>query len=505
MIDAVLANLREFWMVHALLVLYTVMLAHHAWSGKRSTKGLADYYVGGRSMGGWVIGLSFFATYSSTNSFVGFSGQTYSWGLPWLLFIPTAVGFSLFAWIVVAPRLRAFTAAMDSLTIPDFIGFRFASTPARVFAAIIVIAASFFYMTAVFKGIGNLLEVFLEIPYRLSIVIVFFIVMTYTMIGGFISVVKTDSVQGVVMVIAAVILFFGTVNAAGGFGAVTEVRAQPGGEALFTWGGGVAVPVLIGTMVAGLVKFVVEPRQLSRFFALEGDRAIRTGMWVSSLTFAAVFSLLIPVGIYARRIFPTGIEDTDLVVPTLLSDVFGQGTSAFLLVAMVAAAMSSLDSVLLVMASTTERDLVAVARPGRSEAQEMFWTKTWVALFAFITMLISLNPPGGIVELTAFSGALYGACFFPTLVLGLHWRRGNGSAVIASFLVGIGVLLFWNRIPGSEVLHEIFPAMLLSTLAYVGGSLWGTDTADARVRALLDGGSGVDVPAAIEAEAGVEV
>ncbi len=487
MIDAVVANLREYWMVHTLLALYTVMLAHHAWTGNRSTKGLADYYVGGRRMGGWVIGLSFFATYASTNSFVGFSGRTYDWGLPWLLFIPTAVAFSLFAWIAVAPKLRAFTAAMDSLTIPDFIGFRFGSTPARVIAALIVIAASFFYMTAVFKGIGNLLEVFLEIPYKLSIVIVFFIVMTYTMIGGFISVVKTDAVQGVVMMIAAVLLFVGTVTAAGGLGSVVEVRSQPGGEALFTWGGGVAVPVLIGTMVAGLVKFAVEPRQLSRFFALEGDKAIRTGMWVSSLTFAGVFSLLIPVGIYARRIFPGGIEDTDLVIPNLLSDVFGQGTSAFLLVAMVAAAMSSLDSVLLVMASTTERDVFAVLRPGRSEAQEMFWTRGWVALFAFITMLISLNPPGGIVELTAFSGALYGACFFPALLLGLHWKRGNGAAVIGSFAVGIVVLLTWGFVPGSAVVHEIFPAMVFSTAAYVGLALIGTDGASDHVAALLDG------------------
>lgn len=486
MIDAVLGNLREYWMVHGLLVLYTVMLAHHAWHGKRETKDLADYYVGGRKMGGWMIGLSFFATYASTNSFVGFSGQTYDWGLPWMLFIPTAVAFCLFAWIVVAPRLRSFTAAMDSLTLPDFIGFRFGSTSARLFAALIVIVASFFYMTAVFKGIGNLLEIFLEIPYKVSIVIVFFVVMLYTVIGGFISVVKTDSVQGVVMIFAAILMFTGTVNAAGGLGAISEVRAQPGGEALFTWGGGVAVPVLIGTMFAGLVKFAVEPRQLSRFFALEGDKAIRTGMLVSSLTFAAVFSLLIPIGIYARRIFPGGLEDTDLVVPNLLTEVFGPGTGAFLLVAMVAAAMSSLDSVLLVMASTTERDVVSILRPGRTEQQEMSWTRGWVALFALITALISLNPPGGIVTLTAFSGSLYGACFFPAIVLGLHWKRGNGSAVMASFVVGIFVLLAWKLVPGSEIVHEVFPAILLSTGAYAAVASLTEDGASDLVMDLMD-------------------
>lgn len=485
MIEAILSNLREYWMVHGLLLLYTMMIAYHAWVGKKETSGLADYYVGGRGMGGWIIGISFFATYASTNSFVGFAGQTYEWGLPWFLFIPTAVAFSLFAWIAIAPKLRSFTAEMDSLTLPDFIGFRFASTPARMMAALIVIAASLFYMTAVFKGIANLLETFLEIRYEVSITIVFFIVMTYTMVGGFKSVVKTDSVQGVVMIFAALILFTGTVRAAGGLGAVSEIRAQPGGEALFTWGGGVAIPVLMGTMFAGLVKFAVDPRQLSRFFALEGDNAARTGMIVSSVTFGAVFSLLIPVGIYARRLIPAGIEDTDLVVPTLLTEVFGSGTGAFLLVAMVAAAMSSLDSVLLVMASTTERDLMSVLRPGRSEASEMGWTKGWVALFALITAVISLDPPAGIVELTAFSGSLYGACFFPAVFFGLHWKRGSGAAVIASFAVGIGVLLGWEFVPGSEILHEVFPAMVLSTLAFVGTSLITEATANETVRRLM--------------------
>ncbi len=485
--SAILENLREFWLVHTLLLGYTVMLAHHAWTGNKSTKGLADYYVGGRGMGGLVLGLSFFATYSSTNSFVGFSGQAYDWGIPWMLFIPTAVAFCLFAWTVVAPRLRTFTEAMGSLTIPDFIGFRFASTPGRVFAALIVVVASLLYMTAVFKGIGNLLEIFMDLPYRLSIGIVFLVVMLYTMIGGFISVVKTDAVQGGVMMVAAVLMFTGTVSAAGGLGALSEIRAQPGGAELFELGGGVAVPLLLGTLFAGLVKFAVEPRQLSRFFALRDARAIRRGMWVSTLTFAGVYTLLIPIGIYARAIFPTGIDDTDLVIPTLLTNTFNEGTGAFLLVAMVAAAMSSLDSVLLVTASTVERDLMSVWKPDRPEEVSMKWTKGWVALFAALTALIALEPPGGIVTLTAFSGSLYGACFFPAIVLGLHWRRGSSAAVVTSFTAGIVVLLTWKYVPGSEILHEVFPALLMSTLAFVGVSMVTKDGASETVAALIRG------------------
>jgi Na+/proline symporter len=93
---------------------------------------------------------------------------------------------------------------------------------------------------------------------------------------------------------------------------------------------------------------------------------------------------------------------------------------------------------------------------------------------------------GGIVELTAFSGALYGACFFPALVLGLHWKRGSGTAVVGSFVTGIVVLLAWDFAPGSEIIHEIFPAMLLSTGMYVGLAIVTEDTASEAVVALIE-------------------
>ena len=466
--SALLENLREYWLVHLLLLLYTAVMAHHAWVGNRQTKGMTDYYVGGRKMGGLVLGLSFFATYSSTNSFVGFSGQAYDWGAPWLLLIPFIVTMSLFAWTVVAPRLRWFAAELDSVTIPDLIGFRYGSNAARVLAAVLVVFASLFYMTAVFKGIGNLLETFLEIPYKAAIMIVFVVVMLYTMVGGFISVVKTDAVQGVVMSVAAVLLFTGTVTAAGGPGTLLELRSAPETGHLFEWGGGVGVAVLLGTLFSGTLKFAVEPRQLSRFYALEGAGALKRGAIISTVTFAVVYLLLVPVGLYARRILPGGIEDTDLVVPTLIADpeVFGAGASAFLLVAMVAAAMSSLDSVLLVLASTVERDIVSVFRPPADDRAAVRATRFWVAVFALITALISLEPPGSIVTLTVLSGSLYGACFFPAVVMGLYWTGGDGRAAVASFVVGVLTLIVWPLTPLADLLHQVFPALVLSLLVF---------------------------------------
>ena len=478
----------DHWFVLLLFTIYSAVLVNHAVAGKKRTHNATDYYVGGRTMGGVAIGISFFATYSSTNSFVGFAGQAYSYGAPWLLLAPAVVIFCFIAWRWVAPRLREFTAATGSVTLPDFIGFRFGSNSARMLAAVIILLASFLYMTAIFKGIGNLLSIFLDIPYAVAIVVVLVIVVAYTAVGGFISVVRTDVLQGAVMVVAAVVLFVGTTRAAGGIGSFTDVARQPAGASLFSWDGAMPFPVLLGIIVAGTLKFVVEPRQLSRFYALEDRTAVRRGMWVATLTFLVVYALLVPIGIYAHNIIPGHLADTDLVVPTLISGgaVFSSPVGAFLLVAMVAAAMSSLDSVLLVMASTCERDVVSLLRPPSSERSVVRATQFYVALFALVTALIALDPPGQIVTLTAFSGSLYAACFFPAIVLGLHWRRGDGRAVITSYVVGIGVLLLWNYLPYSSALHRVFPALLLSTLSFVAVALFVEPIRSESVNKLFD-------------------
>ena len=467
-----MAWLQEHWIALALIAGYGALIFRHALEGRRGTQGLTDYYIGGRSMGGVVLGLSFFATYSSTNSFVGFSGQAYTYGAPWLLLAPMVVVFSLSAWLWIAPRLRAFTGAVDSVTLADYVGFRFESRTARSLAALIVISASFLYMIAVFKGVGSLLEIFLDVPYLAAIGFVFVVVMLYTAIGGFISVVKTDAVQGIVMVCAAILLFWGTVHSAGGLGAIEGIRNAELSSGLFRWDAAMPFPVLIGIIVAGTLKFIVDPRQLSRFYALADKRAVRVGLFVSTAAFLVVYTILMPIGLYAHGVLGSGLTDSDLVVPTLLgnADILPALPAALVLVAMLAAAMSSLDSVLLVMASTWERDVISVFRTV-DENHVVQETRRWVAIFALITALLAVRPPASIVTLTAFSGSLYAACFFPAVVFGLFWKRGTGAGAVASLLLGVVVLLIWDLTPYGTSVHEVFPAMILSSLAYIGLAL----------------------------------
>ena len=151
--------------------------------------------------------------------------------------------------------------------------------------------------------------------------------------------------------------------------------------------------------------------------------------------------------------------------------------------------MSSLDSVLLVMASTCVRDILGTWLPPSSDATMVRQTRIYVAAFAIISALIALNPPGGVVTLTAFSGSLYAACFFPAVILGLYWRRGNGVAVMASFVAGMSTLVLWRYVPQGAVVHPVFPAMFFSLAAYTVLSRFGPSCEQETVQAFFEHGS----------------
>ena len=463
--------LSVHWFAAVLLGLYVVLLIVHAKLGFRRKSDMSAFLTGSRNMTGVVIGVSFVATFASSNSYLGLSGKGYEFGLPWLLMAVMLVVFTYLSWRLVAPGLRRFTAATNAVTIPEYFAFRFNSEAARVMAGIIIVISSIFYLVAIFKGSAHLFQIFLDLPYSTSIGIMFVVVLFYTSVGGFVSVVRTDVWQGGLMIIGSVLLFYFITKASGGVGSVFELKADPDTAWIFSWEGGIPFAVLMGIALAGAMKLLIDPRQISRFYGLRDDRSVRTGIFWAVVGLLIIQFSLFPLGIYAHHLIPN-IEDTDMIIPTLVqnADIFPILVADFLLVAILSAAMSSMDSVLLVSGSSLTRDVVGVIFR-LTERQSVLLTRLAIILSAIVAALFALNPFGGIVEITTFSGSLYAACFAPPILLGLHWRRGNSAAVLGSFVTGLAVLLLWRGLGLSETIHEIFAALVLSTLVYVGLTL----------------------------------
>jgi len=328
----------------------------------------------------------------------------------------------------------------------------------------VIVFASLLYLLAIFKGAGHLFQMFLEVPYEAGVGLTLLIVVLYTSVGGFVSVVRTDVLQGTLMLLGSSVIFYFVTRAAGGVASITQLQALPDKQFLFELNGGIPFAVLLGVSLSGSLKLLADPRQLSRFYALRDETEVLRGKWIATIGLAIVLGCLFPVGIYAHLIL-TDVTDTDLIVPSLVSDasVFPLWATDFLIVSILAAAMSSMDSVLLVAASTLYKNIVAPFSPS---SRELLWTRAAVIGFSIFAALLALNPPGDIVEITIFSGSLYAVCFFPAVVFGLYWQRGSAGTVLWSMAVGISSLVIWIAAGLRQDLHEVFPALLLSTLTY---------------------------------------
>ena len=103
--------IEEHWLHLLFMTGYLALLAYHCWAAKRETHGLDDYLIGGRKLGGWVIALSFYATFVSTNSFIGHAGKSWDAGLIWYVKGVVIVLCCYLAWYLVAPRF--FTKALE--------------------------------------------------------------------------------------------------------------------------------------------------------------------------------------------------------------------------------------------------------------------------------------------------------------------------------------------------------------------------------------------------------
>ena len=111
-------------------------------------------------------------------------------------------------------------------------------------------------------------------------------------------------------------------------------------------------------------------------------------------------------------------------------------------------------------------------------SHQLRWTRFLVFFLAGLSAWFALDPPGDILQITIFSGSLYAVCFLPAVVLGLYWSKGSAEGVLFSMVAGVTTLLAWLSQGYSSVLHEVFPALVGSLMAYVAVAACSRHTVD---------------------------
>lgn len=458
----------------------------------RMTSTLSDYILGGRNLGSWVTAFSASASDFSGWLLIGLPGAAYATGLgQWSLWLALGLGIgAMVNWQYVAKRLRIYTEyTNDSITLPQFFENRFRdkSHLLRVISALFILVFFLFYTASGLVAGAKLFEGTFDMGYHTSLFIGAGIIVVYTFLGGFLAVSYTDFIQGALMTVAlAFTSIYGLIKI-GGFGELFHKLAnidgslinafadtaydQPGGI-LWESAGAIGAVGIISALAWGLGYFG-QPHILARFMAIRSHKEIRKARLIS-----VILGLVIPlygaliVGMLGIVTFDQPLADSEQVFIQLVQFVYDPWVAGFLLAAVLAAIMSTVDSQLLVSSSALSEDFYRRYFRKRASNQELVWVgRISVLVIAVVAIILAWKQDSSVLELVSYAWAGLGATFGPPILFSLFWRKTARNGVLAGIIVG-GVTIFLWPLTGSE-LYEMVPGFILSSLAIIIFSLIG--------------------------------
>ena len=460
------------------LVLYLFFLfgvAWHAYQKRKTGEFLNEYYVGSRSMGGFVLAMTTVATYVSASSFIGGPGAAYKFGLGWVLLSMIQVPAIWLTLGALGKKFAMLARQTGSITINDLLFARYQNKVVVWLACVSLLLAFFGMMVVQFIGAGRLLETTLGLPYEWSIGVFALVIGLYTFIGGFRAVVLTDTVQGLVMLIGTMLLLGATLVATGGMGnAMTALHAID--PRLLTPTGvddKLSATFMLSFWVLVCFGLIGLPHTAVRAMAYKDSRSLHRGMLVGTVVMTVLVLGMHLAGVLARAVVPE-LDVPDKVIPTLMMTVLPPFVAGIFLAAPMAAIMSSIDSMLIQSSSTLIKDLYLSIKPDaiHNEAKIKRYSTTLTLGFTVILAVVAmLNPPDMLIWLNLLSFGGLEATFLWVLVFGLYYKKANATGAIWSMVSGLMsyVIIAYFKIALWD-LHAVVPALVIGLVAFLVGN-----------------------------------
>jgi len=446
------------------LVAYKLLLIGIGLWAQRRTSDNDDYFLGGRQLGPVVAAISYAASSSSAWTLLGVSGAAFTIGLGTLWLLPGIVTCHIIAWYWIAPRLWRLSEQRNFLTLTDVLA---ENTEGRNrtlivgIASIIILFCFIFYVAAQFQGAGNTFTSNFDIAAWQAIVVGGFIVLLYTLLGGFWAVSLTDTLQGLLMLVASVVLPIAGLVAVGGFEQLSVGLQATASDSQLSWTAGNAgmlgLGFAAGMMLVGLGTFG-QPHLLNRFMALRDDRALRQARVISVAWFVVVLSGMMLLGLCGRVLIPEA-SDGEALFFALTNELLPTVIGAVITAAVLSAIMSTADSQLLVAASAVAHDL-GISK--RFPQHTLLVSRVVMAMVCIVAIITAIALPASIFGRVLFAWNGLGAAFGPIIFARILGWPISGTATLAAMVVGFGstaVLYSLPNTPG-DIAERLIPFAL---------------------------------------------
>ena len=456
------------WVIIVFTV-YFVMLIAIAVAGMRRMRNMSEYVLGGRRLSSITAALSAGSSTTSAWTMMALPALAFTNGAV-EIWVPVAIVAGVwFSWTFIAGRLRRYTiAAGDVLTIPEFLEVRFGDRTGvlRTSAALITILFVVFYVSSGLVGGAKLLETIFGLQYATGVVLTLLAIASYTLIGGFMAVSRTDVTQALLMLVSLLIMVvFLTVwtdNPLVHIGGYSSSWLNP-----FNTAEGLPVTLsAILSMAGWAVGGLGAQRILQRFMALQRDDQVAKSRRLSVAWISAVFLLAVLLGVVARpALADIGMldlaADPERVFLVMSGVFFHPAVTGVLLTAVIAAVMSTADSQLLLASAVATDDLPIIKNVTyRVSGNARVWLgRSLLIIIGIVSALVSIYYPGSISNLVSFAWGGMGAAFGPVTLLALYWRRFNAWGAAASIVAGTVAASMWALLDGGPSgIWDIQPA-----------------------------------------------
>jgi sodium/proline symporter len=444
------------WSLFIGFAVYLVVLLVCGLTASTLMKRLDDFLLAGRRLGPLSAAISERASGESAWFLLGLPGAAYAVGFVefWSV-IGIALGIFT-SWSLIAVHLRKQSEKLGALTIPDYFEMRFAGSPEplrrtiRVLAMLIIIFFYTGYVAAQFVGGGKILNATFGIDPSWGIVIGAAVVMLYTMLGGFLAVVWTDVVQGIMMAGVAVVLPLVGVIKLGGPQGFVDGLAPMGQDFLSMNAGKTGSAFIFGVMLGSLswgFGYLGQPHLLSRYMAIRKATDVKRGTLIAMVWTLISYWGAPMIGLVAVGILGTEIGDPETVMPLLARDLMPGWIAGLMIAGAVAAMMSTADSQLIVVTSSLVEDAyVRLLRPNTSPARLVFLSRVATVLASAVALLLAFGSSDLIFDMVAYAWSGLGSSFGPPLVLALRWKRTTAYGVLAGMLSGTISNILWKNV-----------------------------------------------------------
>jgi sodium/proline symporter len=450
------------------LLAYLLALAGLAFWSRGQSRSLSGFYIADKNLPYWVVAFSTNATGESGWLLLGLTGMGYAVGAQayWVV-VGEVIGIAL-AWMLVSQRLKRLADDTGAITLPDVFAGRFADSARllRAIAVVIIITMVCAYVTAQMAASGKALGSFLGMDYPAAVLLGAAIIVAYTFIGGYKAVAYTDVLQGVLMLAGLLVVPLVAVSAAGGWQGVTNTLAAEDPALLSLWGitdnGAAGWIALVSFLAIGL-PFLGVPQLMVRFMSARDGRELKRASVVSVMVILLFDVGAVTAGMAGRALHP-GLADPETIFPLLSAELFPPVVTGILMVVVLSAIMSTVDSLLLLASSAIVRDALQKTMGSLKDDRTLaMYGKVATVAIGVIGAVFALREVPLIFWFVLFAWSGLGAAFGPVILCMLYDKRTTGPGIAAGMLGGFLTSVIWVVVFKSNAydLYEMIPGFFV--------------------------------------------